>query len=236
MGYKFTSRFNSSDRQKLLEKSQQCLWLTEGKPGMEYLTQTRKLSESVIKLFGLGYIPHDVKHPLAGRIIFPLYDSSTNLIALTSRHIASNKTLLPVHWHEQYEKSFYIYGCNLAKKFMRELGWGLVVEGQGDVMQLHNHGIRNAVGLCGTALSTVQLATILRYCDEIIVLLDSDENKAGQRAAEKITRATYGHKIESVMLPIGMDPDDIIKKHGTEKLVKVINDKLNELRTRCNGH
>jgi len=228
--YKFTSRFNSSDRQQLLSKSQQCLWLEEGKLGMEYLTKTRQFSDKVIKLFGLGYIPHYVKNPLAGRIIFPLYDASENLIALTTRHMSSNETFLPVYWHEQYEKSFYVYGCNVAKKFIREQGWCVVTEGQCDVIQLHNHGIFNAVGLCGTALSSVQLSTVLRYCDKIIVLLDSDVNKAGQRAADKIIGSTHGYKVESVMLPMGMDPDDIIKKYGTTKLIRVMNEKIENLR------
>jgi DNA primase len=231
MSQKFTSRFNSSDRQKLLEKSQQCLWIEEGKPGMDYLTETRKLSKDVIKLFGLGYIPDYVMHQLAGRIIFPLYDASSNLIVLTSRYIGTEQSSLPVYWHEQYEKSWYLYGCNIAKKSMREKGYILLVEGQCDVLQLHNHGITNVVGLCGTAMSTVQLATMLRYCDEIIVLLDTDENKAGQKAVGKILLAAHGQKIDAVSLPMGMDPDDVVKKYGTEKLMTKIKEKLTKLRT-----
>ena len=230
MSQKFTSRLSVSDRQNLLNKSQQCLWLDEGKPGLDYLIQTRKLSPEVVRLFGLGYVPHDVKHPLAGRIVFPLYDPSGNLIVLTTRHIAVNKTFLPIYWHEQYEKSFYVYGCNIAKQYIRQQGWGILVEGQFDVMQLHNHGITNVVGLCGTALSSVQLYTIRRYANEVVVLLDCDVNEAGQRASEKILKTTYGHKVVSVMLPIGVDPDDLVKKYGTSKLIRVMNEKLNELR------
>ena len=110
-------RFDSLERKKILEKSQECLWSKEGEPGLEYLTQKRNLSIEICKQFQLGFMPSFVPHMLNNRIIFPIIDSSNNLVSLSSRFIGDQSdTSLPVYWHEAYEKSFYLYGVNIAKK------------------------------------------------------------------------------------------------------------------------
>jgi len=249
---KFKSRFSDAERVELLAKSQKCIWLQEGRPGLSYLREQRRLSERVIREFGLGFIPHDVRHQLAGRIIFPLYDPSGNLITLMSRHIGIGDSQLPDHWHEHYEKSFYLYGIDKAKDYMRHWRFVVVVEGQVDALQFHNHGVKNVIALCCTNLSDVQLAMIHRYCDEIIVVLDSDPNKAGQSGTEKIMqkaipkgyamcdsmgeleRVSVGtglaYKFSPVLLPDGMDPDEHIKTHGIQVIKTMIRDALMKMR------
>ena len=228
---KITKRFSEAHREDLLKKSQQCLFTKEGAPGMEYLIEHRKLDLETIQSFGLGYIPASVKHQLSDRIIIPLYDSSGNLIVLASRMIG-NDSHLPVYWHESYEKKYYLYGCNLAKQWMRKWNVAVICEGQFDTMQMHKSGIRNTVGLCANKFSDIQLSVILRYCDEIVVLLDSDENQAGQKSAEKIVRefSSKGYKIAKTDIANGYDPDDYIKKHGSGDIKKLINSKIIELR------
>jgi len=246
----FKSRFSSAERADLLGKSQQCLWIPEGQPGLQYLTNKRGLSESVIRQFGLGYIPHNVNHQLAGRVIFPLYDPSGNLVSLMSRHIGVGETKLPSHWHEHYEKSFYLYAIDQAKEHMKYWGFVVVVEGQIDVLQFFNHGVKNVVALCSTNMSDIQLAMIYRYCDEIILLLDSDYGRAGQIGIKKImkrarprgcsildsmgelerTEFGVGHKINPVYLPNGADPDEYIKAHGIDAIKSLIRDALLQMR------
>jgi DNA primase len=225
-------RFSEAHREELLLKSQNCLLTKEGAPGMEYLTEHRKLDLETIQSFGLGYIPSNVKHQLAGRIVIPLYDPSGNLIVLASRMINDEPSDLPVYWHESYEKSYYLYGCNLAKNWMRKWNVAVLCEGQFDVMQMHKNGIRNTVGLCSNKFSDIQLSVILRYCDEIVVLLDCDENEAGQLASEKIIShlVPRGYKIISAEIIKGYDPDDFLKEFGDRDLKKIINNKVKELR------
>lgn len=249
---KFKSRFSDAERAELLTKSQNCIWLQEGRPGLLYLREHRRLSDEVIKEFGLGFIPHDVHHQLAGRIIFPLYDSSGHLITLMSRHIGEGKTGLPGHWHEHYEKSFHLYGIDKAKIHMRHWRFVVVVEGQVDALQFHNHGVKNVVALCCTNMSTIQLSLIHRYCDEIVLVLDSDSNRAGQSGTQKIMNRTLekgfvlidskgetekrstgtgvSYKITSVLLPEGMDPDDYIKTYGIQAIKQLIRESLTKMR------
>ena len=245
---KFRRRFSDAHRKDLLEKSQKCIRTKDGLPGFRYLIEKRKLSKNVIKAFGLGYIPAHVPHQLAGRVIFPLYDPSSNLIVLTSRNVDGGD-FLPVYWHEHYKKSFYLYGLNNAKEAMRKWKFVVVVEGQVDVLQLNNHGVENVVGLGSTNLSGVQLAMIHRYCDRIILMLDSDINtKAGQIGTTTILETTrirqkpeldsFGevetrfdpkYNITSVSLPLGKDPDSYILEYGMNSLKKLVRRQLSKI-------
>ena len=238
-------RFSIVEREELVDKAQRCLWTNAGKPGLDYLISERGLSEKVIKDFQLGYIPGHVSHQLARRIIFPLFDPSGNLITVSSRNIDNKKSFLPVYWHESYEKQFYLYGIRNAQEAMRKFEFALVVEGQFDVLQLHNHGVYNSVGLSGNKMSEVQVSVIHRYCREIVVLLDVDENQAGQRGAEKIEESgQYDYcgfslcdsdklsvarrSVVLVTLPENSDPDSFIRCHGIGSLKNIVKGKRHE--------
>lgn len=256
----FKRRFSLVEREEVANKACRCLWSDSGKPGREYLLEKRGLSEETAREHHLGYIPVFVKHQLRGRIILPLFDPSKNLVAIGSRSISvSEKNFLPVYWHESYQKPFYLYGIQNAHKAFRRANFAIVVEGQFDVLQLHNHGIHNVVGLCGNKMSEVQISVINRYCQEIVLLLDKDENLSGQRGAEKIVAAsayelqmsldgekmkfpvpwhqqkgflTTRRKISSIILPENSDPDEFVRKHGVMELRKIIKEKIHEFANR----
>lgn len=258
---RISRRFSIVERNDIVQKSQQCLW-SVGKVGLAYLTEKRKLSKETIRSFGLGYIPPGINHQLRGRIIMPVYDPSHNLVAVSSRRVNEDDTLLPVYWHESYEKTFYLYGITQAHAGLQRWRFALVCEGQFDVMQLHNHGIDNVVGLSGTKMSDVHLAVIYRSCEDIILLLDSDSEskRAGQSGAEKImdrakqsyadSRSMIGpgvsslgvtniqqyDRIDVVTLPGETDPDEFVQNHGAEALKSIVRNKLHKMRERYGVH
>lgn len=240
---KICRRFSSVERADVLLKSQQSLKSSDGKVGLDYLINKRKISEECIQKFGLGYIPSFVRHQLCGRVIFPIYDPSSNLVALGSRHIDGD-TLLPTYWHEAYEKDYYLYGAHIAKYSMMRWRFAVCVEGQFDAIRMHDHGMTNCVALCGTKFSDMQLAIIHRYCEEIVVLLDTDSNFAGQKASEKV-REKIGHaaklkaslhdedfrsKIITLSFDENLDPDEFISYYGIGHLKSLIRSKVQELR------
>ncbi len=261
---KIRKRFSSDERKEIVAKAKQCLWTAEGEPGLSYVRDVRQISEDTIRTFSLGYIPLDVKHQLAGRIIFPIFDPSENLVCVTSRFIHEEdkeylelldgfnaidfRGILPHYWHESYEKDFHLYGIHLSKHSMRRLGFAIVVEGQFDALQLHDHRLSNTVALCGTKLSDIQLSMIHRYCEEVVVILDADDNRAGQIAAKKVREKVaypgvnkdrffidqYATQIETLLFSENLDPDEYIRKHGIEQLKNLIRHKVEELRKR--GH
>ncbi len=187
----FKDRFSIVERKEIVQKSQQCLWSEQGSLGRDYLKTQRGLSEDTIRSFLLGYIPSSVNHQLQGRVILPVFDPSNNLIAISSRRIQESNNRLPVYWHESYEKSFYLYGITQAQQGMAKWNFSIVTEGQIDVMQLHNHGVVNAVGLCGNKMSNTHLSVIYRTCEDIVLLLDRDpeDKRAGQAGAERFQKS-----------------------------------------------
>lgn len=231
---KTSRRFEKIEREDIVRLSQEYLWDDEAKLGRDYLIGTRQLSEDVLRSFRIGYLPEDLDHQLHGRVIMPLFDASGNLVCITSRipRDPLPTDFLPRYWHEAYEKSFYLYGMDVAKAFMRKYNFAILVEGQIDVMQLHGRGIRNAVAMGGTSLSLIQYATILRYCNELILILDNDPNQTGQHAADKIAGtmssigvkyngSIYGNhelRIGCVQLENAKDPDEFVCKYGVNEL------------------
>lgn len=216
------------------------MWSDEGRLGMEYLCEDRKLSKEAIKQFGLGYVQLCANHELANRIIYPVYDASSNLIALSTRRISSCINNLPIHWHEQFEKSYYLYAMNIAKEHIRTLGYVIITEGQTDVIQCHNHGFYNTVGTLGVNLSELQLSIIKRYCRRIVLAYDSDENETGSKGMKDTTKmidkySTYCgttrirlFDVYKVSVPDQKDPDGFLKKYGAEPFRELINRALEQ--------
>lgn len=234
-------RFDALERKKILEKTQECLWSKEGKPGLEYLLQQRKLSVETCKEFGLGYMPSFVPHMLKHRIIFPIFDASNNLICLSSRFIGNSEdSQLPVYWHEAYEKSFYLYGINRTKEHIRTQDYVLMVEGQFDVMQMFNHGFKNVVGVLSTNLHKIQLSIIYRYTNKIILLFDTDKNGSGQKGAKRAIENIftmnnfyidqYRDKVQYIEFQENTDPDNFLKNYGRKPLQNIIDMKLNKIK------
>ena len=94
----------------------------------------------------------------------------------------------------------------------------MLVEGYTDVLALHQAGLRNAVGIMGTALTEEQVAELERVAKVLELALDSD--RAGQDAMLRAAGIASGRKLELrvVALPDGMDPAELIERQGADAL------------------
>lgn len=221
----------------------ECLLAPEGKAAQEYLTK-RKLSGKTIAAFGLGFAPAGwdglLKHLKAKgydrslivesglctmndkghvydrfreRVMFPIFDIRGNITGFTGR-ILSGDGAKYMNSPESivFDKGKNLYGLNLAKKSTR--GYYILVEGNMDVISLHQAGINAAVAACGTAFTRDQARLISK--SPVYLCLDSDE--AGQKALERA--ADIFREFETPLKVIEMtdvkDPDDFIKKYGAE--------------------
>jgi DNA primase len=242
---KIRARFDKVEREDILRMAEAYLWEPEAELARDYLLKTRRLSEDVCRDFRIGYLPDDLDHQLHGRIILPLFDASGNLVCITSRipRDHQDSDILPHYWHEHYEKSYYLYGMHLAKQWIRKWRFAILVEGQFDVLQMHKEGVKNTIGLCGPNLSLLQYATIRRYAEELILLLDNDVNQAGQKAMDKIgallskyspafDQVQLVYKVGRVNLEKAKDPDEFIKTLGYPALHAKIKQTLRELRSK----
>jgi len=138
------------------------------------------------------------KNRFRGRIIFPIYGISGNLVGFGGRILDNNKKAvkyLNSDSSEWYQKSKILYGMHLAKKYIKKLDSCYVVEGYTDVMALSQVGIKNVVSSCGTALTSDQIRLIHRFTKNIIILFDSD------RAGGEATIKAIDNTLKEGMIP-----------------------------------
>ena len=121
-----------------------------------------------------------------------------------------------------YSKRRVLYGLNLAKKSKRSNI--ILVEGNIDVVMLHQSGFDNACASMGTALTTEQLQLLSRYTKEIVLCYDNDDagKVATQKALTLLNNTDFQVKV--LELPkrlvdgeyIKQDADDFIKFQGKD--------------------
>ncbi|MEK7182054.1 MAG: toprim domain-containing protein, partial [Patescibacteria group bacterium] len=111
-----------------------------------------------------------------------------------------------------YHKSRVLYGLSLAKQGMKQAKMTIVVEGNMDVIALHQVGLENTVAVSGTALTEEQLSLMKRYGNEVRLFFDMDG--AGQKAARKSAELALEKEflVSMVALPFGKDAADMGKE------------------------
>ncbi len=115
-----------------------------------------------------------------------------------------------------FKKGENLFGLHLAKHAIRKTGRALVVEGNFDVMTLHQHGVDYAVAPQGTAMTAEQVKLLGRFAREVVLMLDADP--AGRAATMKVIRlfvqAELPLRIAQLRAKDGkkQDPDELARK------------------------
>ena len=165
------------------------------------------------------------------RIIFPIKDFRGRTIAFGGRaldpktpakYINSPETIL-------FDKGKTLYNYRLARNNLNKQNKLIVAEGYMDVIALNGGDLDTAVAPLGTAITEYQLRLLWRLSDEPIFALDGD--KAGINAAMRVIDLalpilSIGKSLRFAMLPLGLDPDDIIQSQGAEKMKEIINNSV----------
>lgn len=153
------------------------------------------------------------------RLMFPIRDAAGRTVAFTGRALDSSDNAKYLNSPETplYHKSDVLFGMDRAKDSIRKQGYAILVEGQFDLVLLHQAGFTNTIALSGTALSTTHLSLIKRYADNLMLCLDAD--RAGLASSAKSARAALlaGMRVKAVRLPEGKDPADIVSAEGGAK-------------------
>lgn len=162
-----------------------------------------------------------------GRIIFPIKSISGRVLGFGGRIIDSNKKIAKyINSPESkiYNKSKTLYGIYESKQFIVKDDMCLLVEGYMDVIQMHEHGIKNVLASSGTSLTKEQIILIKRLTSNIVVLFDGDQAglAASLRSIDMILEEGLNVKICS--FPDGDDPDSFVMKNKKDKMLEYIND------------
>ena len=123
------------------------------------------------------------------RLMFPLRDIAGRTVAFSGRSLDPNDQAKYLNSPETglFRKSDVLFGMDRAKDAIRTRGFAILVEGQFDLVLLHQVGFTNTIALSGTALTPQHLALIKRYADNLMLCLDSD--RAGLAASAKNAKA-----------------------------------------------
>ena len=166
--------------------------------------------------------PGEVFDRFRGRIIFPIFDSSGQPIAVSGRffekvpgqkeegeppkYVNSPETAL-------FKKSKTLYGFDRARNAIRKLDCILLVEGQFDIVLAHQSGLPFTVALSGTALTPEHLNLLGRLSKRLVLALDADAAgiHAGLRSAQMALAAGFDVKVPT--FPEGKDPADVAREN-----------------------
>lgn len=145
------------------------------------------------------------------RLMFPIRDTAGRTVAFTGRALGADDPAKYLNSPETelFKKHEVLFGMDRAKDAIRSRGFAILVEGQFDLLLLHQIGFQNTVALSGTALSSQHVALIKRYAENLMLCLDAD--KAGLAASAKTAEAALraGMRVKAVRLPAGKDPADL---------------------------
>ena len=165
------------------------------------------------------------------RLIFPVIDVRGDVVAFGGRIVDKNdpgakymnspETII-------YSKRRVLYGLNLAKKSKRENI--ILVEGNIDVVMLHQAGFDNACASMGTALTTEQIRLLSRYTKELILCYDNDNagRIATQKALELLNDTDFSVRVLELPnrivdgQPVKQDADDFIKNQGPDAFERLL--------------
>lgn len=171
----------------------------------------------------------DLIDRFSGRVVFPWIGLNGKVIGFTARVLDArtkgvNQKYINSPASELFDKSNALYGIYQAKKTIAKEDSVYLVEGQADVISMHQSGIENVVAGSGTALTFPQIHMLHRFTSNITLIYDDDA--AGIHAALKGTDMllSEGMNLKVLLLPNGEDPDSFARKNTASDFRKYIED------------
>ena len=120
------------------------------------------------------------------RLMFPIFNIYGSVTAFSGRALTPGEGI-PKYINSaenvMYTKGATLYGMNFAFRHIRSADMAILVEGNADVVKMHQLGITNVVAPCGTALTDEQIRLLVRATKNITLMLDGDA--AGRAATER---------------------------------------------------
>ena len=241
----------------------QQLYSPAGAKCLEYVAG-RGLSKSIVTRFGIGFAPDSwnslvdamrkkgytdkelrdadlvgekngrIYDRFRNRLMFPIFDVRGNVIGFGGRvlddskpkYLNSNETLI-------FNKRKNLFGLNFAKKTKQP--YMILVEGNIDVVTLHQYGFDNAVASLGTSLTEEQVTLLSRYTEQVVLTYDGDE--AGQRAAQRAIPMLEkaGIQVKVLRMKDAKDPDEFLHKFGADRFKLLLEDSANRVEYQLNA-
>jgi DNA primase len=146
------------------------------------------------------------------RLLFPLADARGRVVGFQARKLYEDDPLpgkyVNTRESELFHKSAIVYGLDRARASIAREDRACVVEGNTDVIALHQAGFQTAVASMGTALTEQHLRELGRLTKRLWLAFDGDA--AGEAATLRGMQlaADQGFDVKVVALKNGVDPAD----------------------------
>ena len=168
--------------------------------------------------------PYDRFHE---RITFPIFNLAGNIVAFSCRTMKHDDNIAKYKNTNDtpiYTKGNEIYGLYQAREHILQKGSCILVEGNADVVSMHEAGFNNTVAPLGTGFTFAQACVLRRFTDQITLLFDGDG--AGRHANEVALQhlLPLGSVPQIVLLPEGDDPDSFSRRLSHDEAQRFITD------------
>lgn len=160
---------------------------------------------------------------LGKRLVFPIVNASKQVVGFSARALESTSFAKYKNTKQTilFNKSKAIFAIDKVKekKHNGSLQNVVLVEGQIDVITMHQFGFDQTIATLGTALTAEHVPELKRYTDQIVVCFDGDE--AGEKATLRALEILKDFELKIVTLPNKSDPDEFLKNNGADELKKL---------------
>lgn len=157
-----------------------------------------------------------------GRVMFPVINTAGEVVAFSGRDVTGTSKAKYINSSDTpvFQKRKNLFALNFAKAHCAEQM--ILCEGNMDVVSMHAAGFENAVASLGTALTDEQARIMARYTKQVIIAYDGDS--AGQRAAGRAMDifARVGLDVRVLRITDAKDPDEYIRKFGTDAFARLL--------------
>lgn len=224
---------NNNGYQRLLDRDiKEELWLEFG---LGYTNNIAEVAKGIDPKY-IEILELDKSAMYDDALIYPLFDGYGQIVGIKTRpswggrvvdtmgrkfpKFMGTSTKFPLHVDNS------IYGFHIARKHLVD-GELILVEGQHDVLSMHQAGIKNTAGTDGTALNEPKLKMLKEFgVRKIIVLYDGDTAglESSTKIAEEAIKQDYGISIKIARLPDGVDPDEAIRAGNIIEVKQALNE------------
>jgi DNA primase len=157
------------------------------------------------------------------RVMFPIHDHSGQICGYSARTVTGHVAKYINSFDSfAFNKGAILFGLFFGKNAIRQSDQAILVEGNIDVITMHQFGFQQTVGTMGTALSDQSVRLLSNMTKNIFLALDSDN--AGKKAMQRINAdfMTSGILPKYLSFEPHKDPDEFLFNEGRLALMERI--------------
>ncbi len=200
-------------------------YATDEWEGLVQRLQQRRLPVQAASILGLAAQGKRGFYDLfRNRVICPVTQREGEVLGFSGRTLSAEDPRKYYNSPESplYKKSNLLFGLAQARPTIHKKGRAVIVEGNFDVVALHQAGFTETVAPLGTALTEQQVEILRKLAPQVVLCMDGD--KAGRAATLRSIPLLVAAGVDArvVRLPDGEDPDSFVRKQGAQALEALV--------------